>query len=146
MLEDGRERANRRLVTRDDGDEPLHLVRVQVGVERVVRELAADQGIPHAIGAVQLSVGHADGVGGRDQSDRQIVAANPRGERGPYRVDLSGDAEVALAVTESPRDGPDRLVDLERILSEKARGTDALHVASRVRRDEAAGPGVGLGR
>ena len=146
VLEDGRERADRRLVARDDGDESLHLVRVQVGVERVVRELAADQGIPHAVGAVQLSVGHADGVGGRDQADRQIVAADPRGERCLYRVDLCGDAEVALAVAKIPRDGPDRLVDLERILSEKPRGADALHVASRVRRDEAVLAGAGPGR
>jgi hypothetical protein len=36
--------------------------------------------------------------------------------------DLSGDAEIALAVPKIPRDGPDRLVDLERILSEKALG------------------------
>jgi hypothetical protein len=146
VFEDGRERADWRLVARDDGDDSLHLVRVQVGVERVVRDLPADQGVPHAVGAVRLSVGHADGVGGRDQADRQIVAANPGGEHRLDRVDLCRDAEIALAVTESPRDGPDRLVDLERILSEKACGADALHVASRVRRDEAALPGAGLGR
>jgi hypothetical protein len=102
VLEDGRERADRRLVAGDDGDQSLHLVRVQVGVERVVRELPADQGVPHAVGAVRLSVGHADGVGGRDQPDRQIVAANPRCQCRLYRVDLSSDAEVALAVTKSP--------------------------------------------
>ena len=48
--------------------------------------------------------------------------------------------------TKIPRDGPDRLVNLERILSEKARGADTLHVASRVRRDEAVLPSAGLGR
>ena len=92
--------------------------------------------IPHAVGAVQLSVGHAEGVRGRDQADRQVVAADPRRERRLDRFDLSDDAEVALAVTEVPGHGPDRLMDLERILSEKARGADALDVASRVPGDE----------
>ena len=146
MLENGRERADRWLVARDHGDQALHLVRVQVRVDRVVRELAADQGIPHAVGAVQLSVGDAEGVRGRDQADRQILAADPRRKRRLYRFDLSRDTEVALAVTEVPRHGPDRLVNLERILSEKACGADALDVAPRVPGDESVLPGAGVGR
>ena len=135
-LEHRRERADGGLVARDDRDQALHVVGVQVRVDRVVRELAADQGEPHAVGAVQLSVGHAEGVGGRDQAHREVVAPDPRPERRLDRVDLAMDAEVALAVTEVPDHGPDRLMDLERILSEKARRADPLHVAPRVLGDE----------
>src|SRR5262249_52117170 len=53
-------------------------------------------------------------------------------ERRLDRVDLGSDSEVALAVTEVSGHGPDRVVNLERILPEKVRGADALDVASRI--------------
>ena len=144
VLEHRSQRADGRLVARDDGDEALHLVRVQVGVDAVVRQFASNERKPHALGAVQLSVGHADRVRGRDQADRQIVAADTTGECRLDGFDFARDADVALAVTEVPRDRPDGLMDLVGVLSEKTRGADALDVAPRVPRYEALLPGAGF--
>jgi hypothetical protein len=55
VLEHGGERPDGRLVARDDGDQALHVVRREVGVDGVVRDLAADQREAHAVGTVQLA-------------------------------------------------------------------------------------------
>src|SRR5262245_41276433 len=99
-------------------------------VDRVVRELAADQRVAHALGPVQLPVRHAERVGGRDQPHGQIVLTYAGGERCLDGLDLVSHAEIALAVAEVPRDGPDRLVNLLGILSQNARGADPLDVAT----------------
>ena len=81
VLEDGRERADGWLVARDDGDQPCHVVGVQVHVDAVVDQLAADQRVAHAVGAVELAVGDAEGERRRDQPDGQVVAPDPLRQR-----------------------------------------------------------------
>ena len=46
------------------------------------------------------------------------------------------DPATEESFAEVPDHGPDRVMDLERILSEKARRADSLHVTPRVLRDE----------
>ena len=68
VLEDRGESAYRRLVTGHDRDQPGHAGGVQVQIDALVDELAADERVAHALGAVELSIRDADRVHGRDQS------------------------------------------------------------------------------
>ena len=102
LLEDGRERADRRLVARDHRDEPSHVVRVQVRVGRVVHELAADQRVAHALGAVELPIRHAERERRGDEPHGQVVATDAGGQGRLDGLHLFGHAQIALAVAESP--------------------------------------------
>ena len=63
---------------------PATSLALQVRVDRVVHELAADQRVAHAVGAVELAVGHAEGVRRRDQAHRRgrRVGSAPRAPPG----------------------------------------------------------------
>jgi hypothetical protein len=132
-----RQRAHRGLVTGDHGNESLHVVAVQVHVDAVVGDLAADQRKAHAVGAVQLSVRHAEAIGRVNQPDGQFILKDAGRDRRLDGLDLASDADVTLAVTQTARYRPDRVVDLVRVLAQRARGTYALYVAPRIGRHEA---------
>jgi hypothetical protein len=132
VLEDRRERADRRLVARDDGDQARDAVGVQVHVDAFADQLPADQREAHAVGAVELPVGDAERVNRRDQPHGQILAPDALRQRPLDRGDLSEHAEVTLAIAEASGDPPHGRVDLRHILAEEAGGADSLDVAAGV--------------
>ena len=132
VLEHGGDGPDRGLVARHHGDEPGDAVGRQVDVGDVVDELAADQGEPHLWRAVELAVRDAQGEGGRDQPDRQVVGGDAAVERGLDGLHLLRDAEIALAVAEVADHRPHGVVDLRDVLTEERGRADPLHVAPRV--------------
>ena len=139
VLEQGGQRADGRLVARDDGDDAGHVVGLEVRLRAVVDELAARQRVPHPVGAVELAVGDAEGERRRDETNGEVVVVDPLRQRLVHRVDLRPHAEVALAVAERADDAPHGVVHLGDVLAEEASGPDALDVASGISRHELAG-------
>ncbi len=113
-------------------------------VGHVVDELAPDQREAHLGRAVELAVRDAQGEGGRDQADRQVVLGDAAVEGGLDGLDLLRDAEIALAVAEVADHRPYGVVDLGDVLTEEGGRTDPLHVAPGVERDER-GHGLRIG-
>ena len=119
VLEHGGDGPDGGLVAGHDGDEAGDAVRGQVDVGDIVDELAPDEGEPHLRRAVELAVRHAQGEGGRDQADRQVVRGDPAGQRFLDGLHLLRHAEIALAVAEVADHGPHRVVDLVDVLTEE---------------------------
>ncbi len=117
------------LVAGHDRDEAGDAVGGQVDVGDIVDELAPDQGEPHLRRAVELAVRHAQGEGGRDQADREVVRGDAAGQSLLDGLHLLRDAEITLAVAEVADHGPHRVVDLVDVLTEEGGRADPLHVA-----------------
>ena len=139
VLEQGGQRADGRLVARDDRDDAGHVVGLEVRLGVVVHQLATGQRVAHPVGAVELAVGDPEGERRRDEANREVVVVDPLGQRLVHRVDLRPHAEVALAVAERADDAPHGVVHLGDVLAQEARGPDALDVASGIPRHELTG-------
>ena len=139
VLEQRGQRADGRLVARDDRDDARHVVGLEVRLGAVVDQLATRQRVAHPVGAVELAVGDAQRERRSDETHGEVVVVDPLRQRFVHRVDLRPHAEVALAVAERADDAPHGVVHLGDVLTQEAGGPDALDVASGVPRHELTG-------
>jgi hypothetical protein len=138
VLEQGGERADRRLVAGDDGDGAGEPGGAEMLAQRVVRDLAADQRVAHLARAVADAVGRGDRVLGLDQPEPELALgrADAALEFLVDRLDLRQDAEVALTVALGADDADRRLVDQVGIGADGAREPDRLRIAAGMVVDE----------
>ena len=138
VLEQRRERADRRLVARDDRDGAGKARRAQVLAERVVGHVTADQRVAHLARAVADAVRRGDRVLGLHEAQPKLARAfaDAALEAGVDRVDLRHHAHVALAVALGADDADGRLVNQVRIGTEHPRNPDRLRRAAWMTVDE----------
>jgi hypothetical protein len=95
VFEDRRECSDRGLVACHDGDEAGEVVGMQVEGDAVVHHLATDQRVAHVVSTVELPVRDANGLGGRDQPDREVLATESSAGSSPRNLAVPIPLEVA---------------------------------------------------
>ncbi len=138
VLEQGCERADRRLVAGDDGDGAGEARRLEMLAERVVGDLAADQRVAHLAGAVADAVRRGDRVLGLHEAQLELVLAlaDAALQLLVDGLDLVEHAEIALAVALGADDADGGLVDQLGIGAELAGQPERLAVAARMAVDQ----------
>ena len=128
VLEQGGQRADRRLVAGNDGDGAGEPGGAQMFAERIVRNFTPDQRVAHFARAVADAVRRCDGVFRLHQAQLQLAraVADAALEAGVDRIDLRRDAHIALAVALGADHADRRLVDQIRIGAKLARNPDGL--------------------
>ena len=138
MLQQGRQRADRRLVAGDDGDGAGKAGGLQMLAQRVVGDFAADQRVAHFRRAVAHPVRGGDGEFRLHQTERQLarLPADPALQRLVDRLHLLRHAEIALAVPLGADHADRRLVDQLRIGAERIGKPDGLGRTARMAVDK----------
>jgi hypothetical protein len=134
VLEEGGQRANRRLVAGNDGDGAGEPGGTEMLAERIVGNFTPDQRVAHFARAVADAVRRRDGVFRLDQAQLQLARAfaDAALEAGVDRIDLRRNTHIALAVALGADHANRRLVDQIRIGAKFSRNPDGLRRASRM--------------